>query len=116
MQALPIISTALTAYGAYSQYKAGKEAEKEAELRTEAEMADEANRSRAEQAERRARIAASGIQATGSPAMFMKEAERQDQRRLSWMKRTGGARADYLRSQGTAGAVGSLAKIPGYWT
>lgn len=112
----PIISTALTAFGAVQQYRAGKDAEREAEMLSEQQRADERNRARAEQAERRARAAASGIQLTGSSAQFMEAAERQDKKRLDWMKRTGKARAKGLRKQGEAGAVGSLARIPGYWT
>lgn len=111
----PFVGTAATLYGAYSQYEAGKDAEKEAKYRTEAEMADERNRTRAEQAERRARLAASGVQTSGSPTLFMQQAKKQDDERLRWMKRTGKTRADYLRSEGTTGAVSSLAKIPGYW-
>jgi len=113
---LGVISTGLTAFGAYNEYKAGKEASKEADLMTEAQMSDEMNRTKAEQAERRARLAASGVQSTGSSALFMNEAKKQDSKRLNYMKRTGDARSDYLEQQGKAGAIGSLAKIPGYWT
>jgi len=111
-----VVSTALTGFGAYQQYEAGKDAEDEAKSLTRQQLSDERNKTAAEQAERRARVAASGVQATGSPAMFMKGAKKQDDERINWMKRAGGKRADSLRSQGTAAAVGSLAKIPGYWT
>ena len=115
MQALPLISTALTAFGAYGEYKAGKEAKKESDARSDQEIYDERNRTNAEQAERRARAAASGIQLSGSPALFMNEAKKKDNERLNYMKRVGGKKADYLESTGTAGAIGSLSKIPSYW-
>ena len=111
----PFIGTAATVYGAYSSYQAGKDAEKEADLMTDAQMSDERNRTAAEQAERRARLAASGVQSSGSPALFMGQAKKQDDLRLNYMKRTGDAKADYLSSTGKANAIGSLAKIPSYW-
>ncbi len=110
-----IASTALSGFGAYNQYEAGKDASKEAQALTAQQMGDERNRSAAEQAERRARAAASGIQFTGSSKLFMDQAKKQDASRLNWMKKTGDARADSLESQGTAGALGSLSNIPGYW-
>lgn len=112
---ITIASTALTAFGAYSQYEAGKDAEAEAKALSKQQMADERNRANAEMAKRRARLAASRVQPSGSPSLFMKEAKKQDDERLGWMKRTGKARADSLRSQGNAAAVSSLARIPGYW-
>lgn len=112
----PYVGTAATLYGAYSSYEAGKDASKEAKMLSEQQMADERNRSRAEQAERRARAAASGIQLSGSTEDYMQAAKRQDEQRLLWMKRTGKAKADYLKSQGKSDAIGSLSNIPGYWT
>jgi len=111
----PYLGTAATVYGAYNSYQAGKDASKEAELLTDQQMYDERNRTNAEQAERRARAAASGIQMAGSPSLFMGQAKKQDDTRLNYMKRTGDVKSDYLASQGKAEAIGSLAKIPSYW-
>lgn len=113
---IAIASTVVTGYGAYNEYQAGKDAKKESELRSGMEISDERNRTAAEQAERRARAAASGIQSSGSSALYMSEAKKQDDKRLDYMRRTGNAQSDYLASSGKAGAIGSLSKIPGYWT
>lgn len=113
--AAPYVGTAATLFGAYNQYEAGKEAEKEAQMLTDQQVRDERLRSDAEQAERRARAAASGIQPSGSSQLFMQTAAEQDDQRLKWMRRTGNVRADALKSQGRAGAFGTLSRIPGYW-
>ena len=111
----PYIGTAATVYGAYQTYQGGKDAAAQAKAQTKMEMADERNRTAAEQAERRARAAASGIQSTGSSALFMDAAKKQDDQRLKLMKRAGSAKEDYLKSAGTADSISSLSKIPGYW-
>ncbi len=111
-----LASTAMTAYSAYSTYEAGQASADEAKKLSQQQMYDERNRAAAQQAERRARAAASGIQSgTGSSMMFRKGAKAKDDERLNWMKRTGTARADAYKEQGKAGAIGQLAKIPGYW-
>lgn len=113
--AAPYVGTAASLIGAYQSYKGGQESAEAAREQYKAEMYDEKNRARAEMAERRARLAASGVQGTGSPAMFLEAAEKQDKKRLNYMKRAGKAKADAYETEGTAGVVGSLAKIPGYW-
>ncbi len=113
---MAIVSTAATAFGAYQTYQGGKDAAAQAKAQTRMEMADERNRTAAEQAERRARAAASGIQSGGSSALFMDSAKKQDDQRLRYMKKAGKAKQDYLKSSGQSDAIGGLAKIPGYWT
>jgi len=111
-----VVSTALTGFGAYQQYEAGKDAEKAADKETTENIRRADAEDRAKLAETRARIAASGVQTTGSPALYMKGMENEQRKQKGWMKKAGDYRADALRSAGTADAVGSLAKIPGYWT
>jgi len=112
----PYLGTAATAYGAYSSYKAGKDAEKLQDKETAENMRRAAAEDKASMAETRARIAASGVQTAGSSALYLKEKGKEDSRQLDWMKKAGDYRGDALRDQGTSGAIGSLAKIPGYWT
>ena len=113
---LSIISTGLTAYGAYNEYQAGKDAEKAQDKETAEDMRRAAAEDKASMAETRARIAASGVQTTGSPGLYLKEKGKEDSRQLDWMKKAGDYKGEALRDQGTSGAIGSLAKIPGYWT
>ncbi len=112
---LGVISTGLTAFGAYNEYQAGKDAEKAQDKETAENMRRASAEDKASMAETRARIAASGLQTTGSSALFLKEKKKEDARQLNWMKKAGDYKGDALRSQGTSGAISSLAKIPGYW-
>jgi hypothetical protein len=111
----PLVSTALTGFAAYNQYQGGQDAKQAAKRQTREDMLDERNRAAAEMAERRARLAASGVTASGSPMRFMDTAARQDKRRLKSIQRSGKARADALGTEGTTGALTSLSRIPGYW-
>ena len=111
-----VAATGASLYGAYSSYEAGQDAAKMADKET-AENIRRANaEDRAKNAENRARIAASGVQFTGSPGLFLKEQQDEQSRQKSWMKKAGDYRADALKDEGTSSAVGKLAKIPGYWT
>ena len=111
-----VASTAMSGFSAYSQYEAGKDAAKMADKET-AENIRRANaEDRAKNAENRARLAASGVQSTGSPGLFLKEQQDEQSRQKKWMKKAGDYRADALKDQGTSSALGSLAQIPGYWT
>jgi len=111
-----VASTVMTGASAYSQYQAGKDAEKLQDKETAENMRRAAAEDKASMAETRARIAASGVQTAGSSALYLKEKGKEDSRQLDWMKKAGDYRGDALRDQGTSGAIGSLAKIPGYWT
>lgn len=113
--AAPYLAAGATAYSAYSSYQAGKDAEKAQDKETAENMRRAAAEDRASMAETRARIAASGVQTTGSSALYLKEKGKEDSRQLNWMKKAGDYRGDALRAEGTSSAISSLSKIPGYW-
>ena len=116
MEPVTLISTALTAFGAYGQYQAGKDAEKAADKETAENIRRASAEDKAKLAENRARIAASGVQLSGSPSLYLNEMEKENKRQTGWMKRAGDSQADALSSAGKTAAIGSLSKIPGYWT
>ena len=110
------VGTAGSLYGAYSSYQAGKEAEDLREDQRDEDIRRAAASDRAEMAENRARLAASGVQSTGSPLRYMGELEKEQRLQRAWTRRAGSAEAKAYRDQGTSDAIGSLTRIPGYWT
>ncbi len=111
-----VVSTGGALYGAYSQYEAGKDAEKAAKKETAENIRRAAAEDRAKMAETRARLGASNVQPTGSPLRYMSEMEKEQGLQRAWTSKAGKYRAKALRDEGTTGAIGSLVKIPGYWT
>ena len=112
---LPVVATAVSAFGAYSSYKEGKEAKKDAKRESEENIRRANAEDKARLAETRARAAASGIRSSGSPSTHLSAMEEEQRKQTRWMKKSGDARASSLGRQGTADAVSSLSKIPGYW-
>lgn len=111
-----VAATGASLFGAYSQYEAGKDAEKAAKQEAAENIRRQAAQDRALEAEQRARAAASGVTTAGSPQLYMGETERQNLLGRRWMQKAGKYRAKSLRDEGTVSALGSLTNIPGYWT
>jgi len=112
----PEVMTVLSVLGGAMQYKSGRDAAAAANAETEEQLRRQAAYDKAQAAETRARIAASGITPTGSPMKYLQRLEDEQQTQQSWTARAGSARASSLKSQGMANAVSSISKIPGYWT
>lgn len=95
-----IFSLGLKLASANQQYKAGKDAEKNAERNAELirrETDEQARRMKSQQKRRqstlRARMAASGTKMDGSNKTFLEEYVEEDERQLEWLQESGDSRA-----------------------
>lgn len=115
--------------GAEAQKKAAREAERLGKLEEERAKAETAESvSRAQKAQEqlqsmtRARIAASGVSATGSMSAYLDEMMKTHKGELDWMKKAGATRADaasmegrYAAQTGRAAAKSSAAGAASSW-
>lgn len=114
--ATKVIGTGASLYGAYSSYEAGKDAAKDSKQETAENIRRAQAQNRAALAETRARLAAQGLQFSGTPGRYMDEMQKEQGRQIDWTRRAGSNRARALRDQGKSDALGSLTGIAGYWS
>ena len=119
--ALPYLFAGASAYSAYRQHEAGRDAIKSAKYSArmqELETFEEARRLKKQQdanlATARARAAASGV-GGGTVKGYLGEMDAEQKAQLEWLKKAGKSQADLTRMQGkqaarqaTTGAFGSL--------
>jgi len=118
--AMMVISLAATAYGAYQQNAMAQEAKKMANRNAdiEAKRVEETVRRARDTEERKlegakARAAATGVKAEGTPEYYLEELERVGEEEIQWLKREGAWRVEALRAQGKYAAMQGEANMWG---